>query len=34
MDHLTSIKANGKFRDEKEGTDLSRTVKRVKCVCT
>ncbi|CAN0263343.1 unnamed protein product, partial [Ectocarpus sp. 4 AP-2014] len=28
MDHLTSIKANGKFRDEKEGTDLSRTVKR------
>ncbi|CAM9742069.1 unnamed protein product, partial [Ectocarpus sp. 12 AP-2014] len=28
MDHLTSIKANGKFRDEKEGTDLSRTVKK------
>eukprot|EP00752_Nemacystus_decipiens_P017232 g15436.t1 len=29
MDHLTSIKANDKFRDEKQGTDLSRTVKKV-----
>lgn len=30
MDHLTSIMANDKFRDEKQGTDLSRTVKKVK----
>lgn len=29
MDHLTSLMANDKFRDAKEGTDLSRTVKKV-----
>lgn len=29
MDHLTSIVANNKFRDPKEGTDLSRTVDKV-----
>ncbi|CAM9329467.1 unnamed protein product, partial [Laminaria digitata] len=30
MDHLTSIVANKKFRDKKEGTDLSRTVSKAK----
>lgn len=34
MDHLTSIMANNKFRDEKQGTDLSRTVKKVKVAAT
>jgi raffinose synthase len=30
MDHLTSLKANSKFRDEDAGTDLSKTVTKAK----
>lgn len=29
MDHLTSLWANNKFRDEKAGIDLGRTVEKV-----